>query len=389
MGSLWGLREYAQNILDDKDLAKYGMVLEKMKKAVLITVLVFLAFLASSGNTTFADGWVAWNPQGVPVWTEPGDQIGTMRMVCDGSGGAIIVWEQHSGTDWDIYAQRVNNNGVLLWGGVAILCNEPGNQVEPVVAGDGYGGAIIAWQDYRNGDWDIYALRISSGTGRAYPGWPPGGVAVSASTTETEQCPDIVDVSMGEVIVVWQHETASNYSIRGQKMDGFGAPLWGGGVIISSGTAPKEFPKIINDGMGYVVVTWQDFRNTNSDIYAQKRKADDGTVAPGWAVDGNTVTVAALDQKIPQIVSDGSGGAIIAWTDYRNSNSDIYAQWISSTAVRLWENPVGDFNGIPVCNIVGEQSNPVIISHIYEGNVIGAIFSWEDRGADPNGDIYA
>jgi len=43
------------------------------------------------------------------------------------------------------------------------------------------------------------------------------------------------------------------------------------------------------------------------------------------------ISAAADDQLNPHIVSDGSGGAIITWDDYRNGNYDIYAQGVSAS----------------------------------------------------------
>ncbi len=48
----------------------------------------------------------------------------------------------------------------------------------------------------------------------------------------------------------------------------------------------------------------------------------------GWEEDGNVVCNAVYTQKYPEIMSDGSGGAIITWYDYRTSYADIYAQKI-------------------------------------------------------------
>ncbi|MFB3896657.1 MAG: hypothetical protein ACE14V_10185, partial [bacterium] len=41
-------------------------------------------------------------------------------------------------------------------------------------------------------------------------------------------------------------------------------------------------------------------------------------------------TTATNNQYYPILVSDGSGGAIIAWQDYRNGNYDIYAQSVTT-----------------------------------------------------------
>jgi len=139
-----------------------------------------------------------------------------------------------------------------------------------------------------------------------------------------------------------------------------------------------------------VIVTWQDFRNGNSDIYAQRLAISDGSKPMPWDAGDQFVSVEALgDQLKPQIVPDGMGGAIITWTDCRNDNGDIYAQQISSDGVRRWQLGTGDFEGIPICQAQGTQENPVIVSRLSGGTTVGAIFTWEDKRFDPNGDIYA
>jgi hypothetical protein len=39
-----------------------------------------------------------------------------------------------------------------------------------------------------------------------------------------------------------------------------------------------------------------------------------------WITDGVPVCTAAGDQEVPQITTDGSGGAIFTWSDYRAGN---------------------------------------------------------------------
>src|SRR5436309_4983106 len=74
--------------------------------------------------------------------------------VSDGAGGAIIAWENESGLSvpGDIYAQRVSATGAVLWApanGVALTLDLD-DQLQPRMVSDGAGGAIIVWQDGRN-----------------------------------------------------------------------------------------------------------------------------------------------------------------------------------------------------------------------------------------------
>ena len=55
-------------------------------------------------------------------------------------------------------------------------------------------------------------------------------------------------------------------------------------------------------------------------------------VIADWTTDStesNPICTAANDQYYPQIISDGSGGAIITWSDNRSGSHDIYAQRVS------------------------------------------------------------
>jgi predicted lipoprotein with Yx(FWY)xxD motif len=99
-----------------------------------------------------AAGTAQWTANGIPVCTAANIQDWS-TIIADGSGGVIIVWQdQRAGGQPDIYAQRLDASGTALWtaNGVAI-CTATGEQVLPVLINDGSGGAIISWEDERQG----------------------------------------------------------------------------------------------------------------------------------------------------------------------------------------------------------------------------------------------
>jgi len=358
-----------------------------MKKLVLISILVFFAFLVPSKEIAFAEGGIAWEPEGKPICEAPQTQQ-NIRMVSDGSGGAIIVWEDFRdiATAPDIYAQRINEYGEPLWdptNGV-IVSTAPNNQVNPVIVNDGSGGAIIAWEDWRAAPNPvIYAVRISSDSGGIHPAWSGASeIKLRDVTTSYQFSPEIAISGQGEAIVVWEETDASIHSIYTQRIDSSGNLSWTQGLAVSTGTLAKGFPKIIRSDTDNVIVTWQDKRNGDYDIYAHRINIPGG-LDPSWDVDGSTVTIANGNQEIPEIVADGSGGAIITWTDYRDGNGDIYAQLISSSGAQVWTP-----DGIPICKEMNEQYNPVIINALFGGTTKGAIIAWQD-GSSGDSDIYA
>jgi hypothetical protein len=128
-----------------------------------------------SANAVFAgrvtaSGATPWGGSGLSIASAPNPKW-FPGVNSDGAGGAVIVWEdwrdEPSGGDTDrgdVYCQRVNANGSLLWtsGGVALI-KQPLGQRYAYSCSDEAGGAFVAWQDFRNGsDWRVYATRVSA-----------------------------------------------------------------------------------------------------------------------------------------------------------------------------------------------------------------------------------
>jgi hypothetical protein len=58
------------------------------------------------------------------------------------------VDDRRSTTNYDVYAQRINSAGVVQWAANGIVVsNATADQVWPMIAADGSGGAVIAWYD--------------------------------------------------------------------------------------------------------------------------------------------------------------------------------------------------------------------------------------------------
>jgi RHS repeat-associated protein len=78
-----------------------------------------------------------------------------------GAGGALVAWYRDNGEDGgdDLYGRWLGSDGQPAGEGFAIL-EADDDQQWPVVAGDGGGGYLLAWQDNRNGDWDVYGSRF-------------------------------------------------------------------------------------------------------------------------------------------------------------------------------------------------------------------------------------
>jgi hypothetical protein len=324
------------------------------------------------------DAWgaVQWTADGTALCTVAGDQTDP-AIVSDGAGGAIVAWWDGRGDVPNVYAQRIDASGAVQWtaDGV-VLCDSTASGDYPFlgVLEDGSGGAFVAWADSRWGDSDIYAQRVNaSGTVQ----WTASGVAVCTAVGDQFNCRFAPDGASG-VIVSWQDERAGvQPDIYAQRVSGTGTPQWtADGVALCTATGTQAGPRITSDGGGGAIVTWFDRRSGVDDIYAQRINAS-GAVQ--WTTDGAAVCTASGIQYSPDIVSDGSGGALVAWYDHRNADYDIYAQRINNSGAVQWTT-----DGVALCTASGEQLSPRTVSD----ELGGAIVTWIDsRGADY--DIYA
>ncbi len=315
--------------------------------------------------------WVNDSTQNTVIASAPYNQA-FPAIISDGTGGAIITWtDQRDGLYEFIYRERIDASGVAVWGGGKV-CDVPGAQENSSMASDGAGGALIAWSDYR-GDGDVYMQHVNS-SGAAQ--WSGGGVSVSAAAG-TQKTPLLVPDGIGGAVVTWlDNRGGARYEVYAQRISGAGVTQWTtDGVVVDTGKTLYDPPVIASDGARGGIIAWRD---EESGVDVQRI---DSTGTAKWTANGVRVSSNGV-QYAPAIASDGAGGAIVAWYDIRNGAFDhnIFAQRFNASGVAQWTT-----NGVSVCSAVYDQTYPVIIS---DGSG-GAIIAWIDLRSRSTTDIYA
>ncbi len=324
------------------------------------------------------NGVSMWTPNGKPICTESGHQYNP-QLTSDGSGGIIITWQDKRAGQFDIYAQRVDSLGQIKWGlnGVPV-CTDSSNQIDPKITTDMHRGAYIAWSDYRTGSGttDIYCQRISS-TG--VPVWLTNGLPI-CTAQNTQWNVQLVPDSLDGAIIVWQDRRNNNYdNIYAQRIDPFGNFKWASnGIPIAQISGNQFYPQVISDPKAGAIITWQDNRNgIDYDIYAQRVNRD-GTLQ--WGAAGISICNSIGHQYNPQIIFQNSF-VIISWQDKRSGNFDIYAQRLNLQGQVFWST-----NGNPVAELPLDQFMPQLSTD----SVNGAIIAWADYHLNTGStDIYA
>jgi flagellar hook capping protein FlgD len=306
------------------------------------------------------------------------------------SAGAVLVLAMLCG----LVAPRVTRAAWPPFG--RALSTAPGDQLGPAIASDGAGGAVVVWHDRRNFPFNIDAQHVLA-SGEVDAVWPINGRAlltdalVQTIVPQGVEFPVIVSDGTGGVIATWPdgRSTLNGLDIYAHHVLASGVldgswPV--NGVTVCSVVGEQISPAIVSDGAGGAFIAWTDGRAGTSlddrDVYAQHVLAT-GRVDPSWPANGTPVSTAPKAQTSPAIVADGAGGFIATWNDLRSGNPgiDIYAQRVlASGAV----DPAWPVNGLGVCTAQGTQSGPMIISD----GAHGAIITWTDS-RDGTNEIFA
>jgi hypothetical protein len=189
----------------------------------------------------------------------------------------------------------------------------------------------------------------------------------------------ITSDNAGGAVVTWEDYRDWTSQIYAQRVNASGTPQWtANGVALSMTTGDQRYPTITSDGGGGAVVTWDDYRSGSADIYAQRVNAS-GAVQ--WGANGVALCTATGEQQDPAIAADGEGGALFTWPDYRSGiYADIYAQRVNASGTVQWTT-----DGVALCTATRDQLDPTLTSD----GTGGSIVTWFDFRSGIYSDIYA
>lgn len=345
------------------------------KSVRLASVLAFWVISATQA------AW-AWPPDGV-VLSQTYAALGHL-VVSDGSGGAIVAWT-YPGLRYDVYAQRVTASGEIAPGwpltGVPV-CAEPASQFVTSAAPDGHGGVVIAWEDFRNGGSpagsrvDIYAQRLLA-DGSIAPGWAVNGVPVARPPGD-QRVPVVAADGLGGAFFSWHDEATEDIYLQHLTGSGEVAPGWpANGLAVCTVQGVQGYPQAIPDGEGGALVAWGDLRDGRLAAYAQRVQSS-ATIAPGWPENGAKIV---LDRAIRGLIPDGAGGGYMSCATLgAGLDSALYLQRFTADGTIAPGWPEG---GAPVCLAPGDRSE---LEMVPDGTG-GVLLAWSDKRVYPD-EIY-
>ena len=311
---------------------------------------------------------MVWQDNGIPI--RQGVHIEWQRTICPGEPGSMIfVWSDTRYGSRNVFAQKIDSTGALLWGGEgSAVTNLPGRQEDPVAITDGNGGAFISWVDYRfDEEGDIFIQHIDTQGNRMMDDNGAALARVDGRHLTINMCTD----SLGGVFVAWQDKrnfldddiygthVSSNYEII--------APSIGVPIIQMNGNQGAKSLEYAGNNEASII--WSDTRSgSGNDIYCQKINVNMEKI---FDDEGLEVSATSDLETIPRTTYMKDDTSFVIWQSGTES-TDIFYNLLTSDGL-VFSEP------LQLCSYNSSKAYPRV-----KRNQLGEVFiQWIDYRNDP------
>jgi hypothetical protein len=253
-----------------------------------------------------------------------GQAIDTIPLIVsgEGDGGSVptasfdgvnylVVWRRGSDSRAAVVGRRVSPAGVILDPEPFVISAAPSFQTTPFACRH-RDGVLVAWQDSRHGDAELYAARVSP----AGEVLDPDGIRLTDNpSTQRLPCISAYDST---AIVAWQdnRQTPDSFRIRWRTLGPDAAPAGPDTTLPRYVRVTTRYSHHQNPAIGYgdstYLVTWEDTR------YGAGRTAVRGVVVghgPGYPVSPSFALSSGTGSARKPAVAFCESLFLVAWQD--------------------------------------------------------------------------
>ncbi|HPB30472.1 MAG TPA: hypothetical protein PLB62_03355 [Candidatus Sumerlaeota bacterium] len=250
----------------------------------------------------------------------PGEQDARYPQVAmDDNGNALIVWEQHNGTDSQIFMSEYRRSA---WSHPTLLKDSISLQGEnahyPQVTMDDNGNALIVWEQNDGTAKQIFMSEYRGG-GWTHPASLSDNISPDGQDAET---PQTAINNAGRAIIVWEQNDGTAKQIF---MSEYGKHGWSHPLTLSDNISPDGrnaiAPQASMDNSGNIIVVWNQSDGFNSQVFVSEYRNGLWT-HPGSLHDN--ISPNGQGTIAPQPAMDDRGNAIIVWSQSDGITSRIF-----------------------------------------------------------------
>ncbi len=234
----------------------------KIANVVIIMVIAFILVESSTPHNiinphkintlknrgSVYNGGILWTDPVQITWAENSKK----PAVYENSGNYDLVWQDFRNGNWDIYYAKVTPSGFKLVNDSRIT-TYPGKDANPKIISKG-NMIFVFWNRYIDNHWSIYYARLHYSNKNISIEIPP---MVITETTNNCTNPDVTMDKDGFLHVVWQQWTGTNWDVFYDKLDISGKKVFSP-INISRDKTNSTKPKIISTPDNKIEITWID-----------------------------------------------------------------------------------------------------------------------------------
>lgn len=246
----------------------------------------------------------------------------------DASGGPVVwtgdrfglVWQDRRTSDYEIFFSVLGEDGGKKFNGDAQLTDAQGFSVNPSLAWNG-NEFIIVWQDERLGPFDLFGQRVNN------DGAPVGeNIQLTFASGLGNESPSVA-AGTKSIGVAWSLGDALNHLVQFQVFStDLTMPLIDQPIVLADGSTDAVYPNVVWNKDRYVI-SWYDKTASPKAIYAAVVGEDGTVMVPPKAI----TNPGSFRSRYPFLRALGDR-LLVVYADDRDQNDgyELYSRMISN-----------------------------------------------------------
>ncbi|MDX9759975.1 MAG: hypothetical protein RBU27_12520 [Bacteroidota bacterium] len=252
-------------------------------------------------------------------------------VIRNAEGKVLIVWQDYRNGNADVYARRYYLATHTV-GECTRINDDTARAIQgaPRVAADCPHGFLVFWPDARDdGLWKFYSHRVGL----------PGARNVLIDSAQRKAMTTLIAgvcLPGDSAMFAWKDYRAGNSNIYRRMADlRTGSFTTAERINDDDGERWQRLASADGDGMGHVAVCWEDYRNTDGnqrgDVYMQAYGRNGIATGPNIRINDRDDRIA---RKMPLLVMDRSGWMLVLWHQGEEGAYRLHGQWLRHPAQR-------------------------------------------------------
>jgi hypothetical protein len=250
------------------------------------------------------------------------------------AGRFVVVWESHplGALAYEVYARVFDASGQPLGPAFSVNTYTPNRQLQPAVAMDADGDFVVVWSSYGQdgSDYGVYAQRFdANGVRRG------SEFRVNNTTTHVQRHANVACDADGDFVITWESDSfdADGRGVAARIYNSDGQPRGNEFQVNVTTAFDQKGPEVAMNGSGDFVIVWSSTLQDGSSIGVYGRKFTPSGEAASDEFRANSYTTDIQHNGMVAITP--TGDFVVAWDSKLQTGDDrygIYAQRYNSSA---------------------------------------------------------